>query len=221
MPKKPKSHAPTARQPKMWSATAMPGAGKTDILIDLVNRKLKASTRALIVDPDGAEQKWDRFKRIEGGITQLDPKFTGAVVIDYDEKAKGVEGTFEFLWNKLIKPGKLKNFTLVLDDPNVYAKDKLIPELTNLLRRKRQHNYEILTTAHSWGETPKSFLRFIDIFLLGPTATGPEDRKDILGPAKTAKHLQWKAKADAEARAAKAAGRKHRFFAFDKDGESL
>ena len=218
---KKKAATAVARQPKMWNAMAMPGAGKTTLLIELVERKLKAGGRVLIIDPDGAEEAWDKFKRLEGGIKDLKPDFKGAVVLDYDEKQGKVDGTFETLWKKYIKPGKLKNFSLVLDDPNVYAKDRLIPELTNLLRRKRQHNYDILTTSHGWGETPKSFVRFIDIWLLGPTAMGPEDRKDLLGPAKCILHNEWKAKADAEATAAKNAGRKHKFVAFDKDGAGL
>ncbi len=204
----------------MWNVMAMPGAGKTTLLVDLVKRKLKRGGRVLIIDPDGAEPAWDSFKRIES-IKSLDPNFTGAVVVDFDEKQGKVDGTFEHLWRELIKPGQLRNFTLVLDDPNVYAKDRLIPELTNLLRRKRQHNYDVLTTSHGWGETPKSFVRFIDIWLLGPTAMGPEDRKDILGPTKTTLHNQHKTNADKEAAQARKSGRKHRFIAFDKDGNKL
>lgn len=210
-----------ARQPKMFNVMAMPGAGKTTKLVEVVQAKLKAGGRVLIIDPDGAEEAWDRFKRLEGGIKKLKPDFKGAVVVDYDEKQGKEDGTFEHLWKELIKPGKLKNFTLVLDDPNVYAKDRLIPELTNLLRRKRQHNYDIITTSHGHGETPRSFIRFIDVWVLGPTSMGPEDRKDLLGNDKTRLHNQWKTKADAEGREAKAKGRKHRFFAFDKDGLAL
>ncbi len=204
----------------MWNVMALPGAGKTTLLVDLVKRKLKRGGRVLIIDPDGAEPAWDSFMRIES-IKSLDPNFTGAVVVDFDEKQGKVDGTFEHLWRELIKPGRLRNFTLVLDDPNVYAKDRLIPELTNLLRRKRQHNYDVLTTSHGWGETPKSFVRFIDIWLLGPTAMGPEDRKDILGPTKTTLHNQHKINADKEAAQAKESCRKHRFIAFDKDGNKL
>ena len=211
----------TARQPKMFNFVGQPGSGKTTKLIEAVNAKLKNGGRVLIVDPDGAEEAWDKFKRLDKGINDLKPDFKGAVVIDYDPQSKTTTGTFEHLWNELIKPGKLKNFTLVLDDPNVYAKDKLIPELINLLRRKRQHNYDIFTTSHGWGETPKRFFDFIDIYIVGPTAMGPEDRKDVLGPSKTAIHNQWKTKADSEAREAKSANRHHRFFAFDKDGNAI
>ncbi len=224
MPQKKKSNqqqqSKMERQPKMWNVMAQPGAGKTTLLIDLAERKLKSGGRVLIIDPDGAEPAWDKYPRLES-FADLDPNFKGAIVIDFDEKQGKQNGTFEHLWKELIKPGRLRNFTLILDDPNVYAKDRLIPELTNLLRRKRQHNYDIVTTSHGWGETPKAFVRFIDIWIIGPTSMGAEDRKDILGPAKVQLHNRYKIMADRDSMQAKQSGRNHKWIAFDKDGNQL
>ncbi|MCP4789161.1 MAG: hypothetical protein GY881_02880 [Gammaproteobacteria bacterium] len=203
----------------MFNAMAMPGAGKTTLLVQMVERKLKAGGRALIIDPDGAEPAWEKYKRIDN-IDNLKSDWKGAVVVDYDEKQGKVADTFDRLWS-MVKAGKFKNFTLVLDDPNVYAIDKVIPGLKNLLRRKRQHNYDILTTAHNWGETPLGFLRFIDVWIIGPTSAGPEERSSNLGRDAVKIHKQWKDRADQEATAAKKAGRNHKFLAYTKDGSVL
>jgi len=211
----------------MWNVVAEPGAGKTDLLMEMVERKLKAGMRVLIIDPDGGEEKWDRYPRLKGDhqIETLDPNFTGAIVCTYDEAGKDENGkthidTFDYLYFKLLKPKKLRNLVLVLDDPNVYAIDKPPTGLKKCMRRKRQSNMPILITAHNWGETPMGAIRFIDYWVLGPTASGPEERSSVL-KAMVKVHAKYKQQADAEAISAKKAGRYHKWIAFDNKGNPL
>lgn len=186
----------TKRQPKMFSIFAKPGAGKTTKLIEIIKRKVAAGDRAIVVDPDGAEEAWDQFKRYES-ITQVPDNFKGVVVVEWQEKV-----TFANIRNRCMardaqgndtKRPKWGNFMLVLDDPNTYAHPNVEDELQNLLRRKRQYGIDIWTTAHGWSECPQGFLRFIDVYILGPTSATPQERAGLLGGREVvARHQQAK-----------------------------
>lgn len=174
-----------ARQPKMYSWFAKPGAGKTTALINVIKQKVGKGDRAIVVDPDGCEAAWDKFKRVES-VKDIPTDFKGVYVVPHEDGE-----TFKDLQNRL-KKRELFNFMLVLDDPNVYATPKPEPELSYLLKRKRQFGMDILTTAHGWGECPQAFMRFIDIYIIGPTDSSPTERQSLLTKAVSDRHMQWK-----------------------------
>lgn len=178
-----------ARQPKMYAYFAKPGAGKTTALIQRINARLKKGDRAIVVDPDGCEPAWDKYKRVDS-VLQIPADFKGVYVVPHEEGE-----TFRDIMQQC-KKRKLVNFMLVLDDPNVYATPKPEEELGYLLKRKRQFGMDILTTAHGWGECPQAFMRFIDIYIIGPTDSTPAERQSLLTKAVAERHMQWKQKVD-------------------------
>lgn len=202
------------RQPKMFAIVAEPGAGKTSRMIEHIENQVAKGGRVIVIDPEGGEDAWNRFIRIDDvELLKKHPKFTGVVVLKWQE---GV--TFKALRN-LTETKKLTNWTLILDDPNVYATPVPEEDLAYFLRRKRQGGVDFLTTAHTWKELPPKFIRFIDYFELGPTGLGnPDERSKELGVAACRFHWIWKRKADQNSRDAKKAGEFHKWFAFTKDG---
>jgi len=184
----------------MFSIFAKPGAGKTTKLIDIIKRRVAKGDRALVIDPDGCEEAWDQFKRYES-VTQVPENFRGVAVVEWEE---GI--TFENIRKRCmgrdakgndLKGAKWGNFMLVLDDPNTYAHPNVEDALQNILRRKRQYGLDIWTTAHGWGECPQGFLRFIDVYILGPTSATPKERASLLGDRDVVnRHLAAKRKVD-------------------------
>lgn len=169
----------------MYALFAKPGAGKTTKLIAMVKGRVAKGDRAIVVDPDGCEPAWDKFKRVES-INDIPKDFKGVYVVPHEEAQ-----TFKDLVARC-KKRQLVNFMLVLDDPNTYATPKPEDELAYLLKRKRQFGMDIVTTAHGWGECPQAFMRFIDIYVIGPTDSAPTERQSLLTKPVADRHFQWK-----------------------------
>jgi hypothetical protein len=199
------------RQPKMYSIFAKPGSGKTYKLIQLLRARVAKGDRAIVIDPDGAEDAWDQFTRYDS-VADVPDNFKGIVVVEYHEGK-----TFSNIYARCTAK-KLKNFMLVLDDPNIYSLPSPEDELANLLRRKRQYSMDILTTSHGWSECPQAFLRFIDIYILGPTDSSPRERSALLGRTVMTRHERWKLLVDQHKRTKP---NEYPWVIFQRDGQKI
>lgn len=151
-----------------------PGRGKTKLLVDSLNLKVKQGDRALVVLPDQSEEAWfPYFPVIEAEDLEqkFDPNFKGICLIEWEEKL-----TFPFLLD-LFKTRKLKNLNLVLDDPT-YAASPNQPEkeLIRILSRKRQYCLDVWSNAHSYDQVPKQFFQYITIYGLMFTSAEIKNR---------------------------------------------
>lgn len=171
----------------MMALIARPKAGKSTLLVKLIDSVVKNGRRVLVVDPDGGEMIWydKRFKRYDD-ITKVPANFKGVAVVLHSDKPEMGTATFPYIQSKLDTRqnggvrGPWAGVTMVLDDANRYAKGAVEPALEFLLQRKRQYGVDLLVTAHSWHQAPPIFFQFIDIYIIGPTHSGPETRSDII-----------------------------------------
>lgn len=173
---------------------AKPKSGKSyllsrTIIPSILNRK----GRVLVVDPDGGEALWYHkdFKRYND-ITEVPDNFKGVAVVLY--QPKDVEATkdmpartatFPYIQKQLMgkrfgQRGPWAKTTIILDDSNRYADGKVEDALEFLVQRKRQFGCDLIVTAHNWQQLAPIFYGFIDIQIIGPTATGPETRSAFI-----------------------------------------
>lgn len=199
----------------MFCCIGEPGSGKTTRQIDMIKKRVKAGDRAIIVDPEGAEDAWSQFLRVKDvEVLAKHPNFKGAVVIPWKKNH-----TFSVL-RELAEKKKLTNYMLVLDDPNTYATPDPEEDLRYFLKRKRQAGVDLFTTAHSWMEVPAAFCRFIDFWEIGPASGSASERQNIFGRAAAANLDKWQLKANQDKIRAKKAGKHHRFYGCDKFGKN-
>ena len=203
------------RQPKLFTIIGEPGCGKTERLITLVKDRVKNGDRAIIVDPDGGEDKWNEFLRIPD-VKKLEnhPNFKGIVVVDWQEGH-----TFKLL-RKWAEEKKMVNYLMILDDANAYANPKPEEDMLYWFRRKRQGGVDVFTTAHSWMEASASVCRFTDFWDIGPAGGSPIERKKEIGSVAVARNLEkWQQAANNDAEKAAREGRYHRWFGANKLGK--
>ncbi len=202
------------RQPKMFCVIGEPGSGKTERLINLIKMRVKNGDRAIIVDPEGAEDAWSQFVRVKDAENLKNhTDFKGAVVVGWE---KG--HTFKIL-RELAEKKQLTNYMLVLDDPNTYATPDPEDDLRYFLKRKRQAGVDLFTTAHSWMEVPAAFCRFVDFWDIAPASGSPLERKNIFGKSAATNLDKWQKLANADKVIAKREGRYHKFYGVDKFGK--
>tara|TARA_R110001599_G_scaffold129074_1_gene303135 strand:- start:53 stop:736 length:684 start_codon:yes stop_codon:yes gene_type:complete len=195
------------RQAKMVALFGKPGSGKTTELLRLMKLGVKKGERFLCIDPDGQEALYDdsiftHYNTIE----DLPDLWKGCAVVIYKsskEKSKLIAGepTFPYMLKKCVtnngeptsrkQHGDWYNFTLILDDANTYMRGQIESELATILGRKRQFGMDIITTSHGWGNCPAEFMRYIDVYRLGPTDDSPASRAQVLTGPITKKHLAW------------------------------
>lgn len=202
------------RQPKMFCTVGEPGSGKTERQIALIKKRVAAGDRAIIVDPEGAEDAWSEFVRVKDADTlRKHPNFKGAVVIEWKKNY-----TFKIL-RELAEKKQLTNYMLVLDDPNTYATPDPEEDLRYFLKRKRQAGVDLFTTAHSWMEVPAAFCRFVDFWDIGPASGSPTERQNIFGKTAANNLDKWQKLANKDKVIAKKEGRYHDFYGVDKFGK--
>tara|TARA_R110001599_G_scaffold87155_5_gene232929 strand:+ start:115 stop:795 length:681 start_codon:yes stop_codon:yes gene_type:complete len=195
------------RQAKMVALFGKPASGKTTELLRIMKLGISKKERFLCVDPDGQEALYDdsiftHYNTIE----EVPDNWSGCAVVIYKsakEKSKLITGepTFPYMLKKCItnngepttrkQHGDWYNFTLILDDANTYMRGQIESELTTILGRKRQFGMDIITTSHGWGNCPAEFMRYIDVYRLGPTDDSPASRQQVLTSPITKKHLEW------------------------------
>lgn len=200
----------------MFCIVGEPGSGKTQRQIAHIRARVKAGDRAIVIDPEGAEDAWSQFLRLpDVESIRKKPNFKGVVVIPWKKNH-----TFKVL-RELAEQKKLTNYMLVLDDPNTYATPDPEEDLRYFLKRKRQAGADLFTTAHSWMEVPAAFCRFIDFWEIGPASGSPLERSTQIGSKKQAQNLEgWQKLANIDKQVAKKEGRYHRFYAADKMGHN-
>jgi hypothetical protein len=205
-----------SRQPKLFTIIGEPGCGKTERLIAHIRlRVTKNADRVIVIDPDGGEDKWNQFLRVDD-INKLEsnPNFKGVVVIPWEE---GI--TFKLL-RKWAESKKLTNYIMVLDDVNAYATPRPEDDMLYFLRRKRQAGVDVFTTAHSWMECAAAVCRFTDFWDIGPAGGSPIERQKEIGSVAVAKRLdKWQQMANQNNADAKRKGQYHAWFGVDKLGQ--
>jgi len=195
------------RQAKMIALFGKPGSGKTTELLRMIKLGLSQGQRYMCIDPDGQESLYDdRMFTHYNTIEEVPDNWTGAAVVIYKsvkEKSKLIPGesTFPYMLKKCItndgqpttrgQHGDWYNFTLILDDANTYMRGQIESELATILGRKRQFGMDIITTSHGWGNCPAEFMRYIDVYRLGPTDDSPASRSQVLTAPITKRHLAW------------------------------
>ena len=194
---------------------AAPGRGKTHQLIQILETKLNAGERSLVIVPDGSEPAWFNYPTIFSDDLEekFNPNFKGILCIEYEEKL-----TLPFVY-KLFKEGKLKDLNFVLDDP-FYCDPRPEPEIRKILARKRQYMIDCFSNAHSYDRVPPLFFSYITIFGLGYTETGIVNRREQLEPDYTS-HVQKRGEVNAIANVEKDNINYHHFQYYRRDGKNI
>lgn len=194
---------------------AAAGRGKTTLLINILETKLKAGERSLVIVPDLSEPAWFNYPTIMSDDleTEFNPDFKGILCIEYEEKV-----TFPFIY-KLFKEAKLKDLNLVLDDP-FYCDPTPESHIMKILARKRQYMIDIFSNAHSYDRVPPKFFTYITLFCLGYTEASILNRKEELAEFYSA-HVQKKAEIDRIANVPKGHPNYYYFEFYKKDCSSL
>lgn len=164
------------------------GSGKTTKEIDLVKMLLAAGRRVLIIDPDGGEAAWDKFKRYQD-IAKVPKDFKGAVVVPFSDEPYLGTPTFahiEKMSSTTHNGGNLgpwANTVIIIDDCNaVVPEGRVEKPLKWLFARRRQYGFDIIVTGHSWMRIPPFMFGYINAFLIGPTLEPPSPRKSFFSP---------------------------------------
>lgn len=148
-----------------------PGTGKTSLAMEFVHKL--GRNRALIIDPDGLEDKWKIFPKIDLSKPEQIKNLKGPA---WAFALENPEEMFENLY---------KNFRdglLVLDDCRVYMKSNAETSLRNMLRRKRQMMADIVCAAHGFTEIPPAFFPFATHYVVFRTMDNIGLRKQQLNP---------------------------------------
>jgi hypothetical protein len=148
-----------------------PGTGKTTLAKQFVEKL--GQKKCLIIDPDGLEDKWKTYKRIDVSNPQAIRDLNG---IAWSYMMDDTEKMFYNIYTNF------RDGLLVFDDCRVYAKSNATDSLRNLLRRKRQMMADIICAAHGFSEIPPAFFAFTTHYALFRTMDNILKRKGELHP---------------------------------------
>ena len=161
------------RPAEFFLVIGAPNTGKTTWLLKIL-LALARGQRVLVVDPDGNEPTWWKFKSINIRDKRAMKNWTkGVRVIQLAEQDTDGYDTFDVLYNKKV----FTNGVLVLDDCNTYVQANPNKHLMNLLRRKRQYSIDIFAAAHGFTEIPPKFYSFATKYTLFKTEEDPQRAK--------------------------------------------
>jgi hypothetical protein len=147
---------------------------------------------------------------------QLQPDWKGVAVMLYREKE-----TYQRIVDIITDYG-VKGFPIHHDDMNSWAKSIMEKPHERLFQLCRNWGIDNTFTTHSWAQTPKSVMDYIDIIALGPTNRGPEARSDVFDDPKIIqRHMDWKRKADKWSDLPDDIKWKHPWFFMDFDGNEV
>lgn len=163
----------TEREAFLIMMAGAPGTGKTSFALEFVHSIGKH--RSLIIDPDGLEDKWKIFPKVDLSkpeqIRALKGPAWAYALDDPEEMFHNVYRNF-------------RDGLLVLDDCRVYMKSNVERSLRNMLRRKRQMMADIICAAHGFTEVPPAFFPFATHYAVFRTMDNIHARKDQLNPFK-------------------------------------
>jgi hypothetical protein len=165
-----------------YAIIARSGAGKTEQQLRMVDKAVAKGRRCLVIDPDGSEGAWDRYKRYND-IKDVPVKWSGVVVVPHCESEYDGTPTFAYL-EKMSRSdlnggrlGPWANAIIFMDDFNEIVQDgRMEPSLMWLFRRRRQHGFDIVITSHDWRQIPPKVFGYMNAMLIGPTLDGPHCR---------------------------------------------
>ena len=140
---------------------AAQGRGKTTKLMELINSRLKQNERFIVIVPDTSEPTWFPYEIIFADELEqnFDVNFTGVICLEFEFKK-----TIPFLAD-LMKNNKLKSFSLVMDDPS-FVEDYQDKELKYIMSRRRQFDFDMFTTGHTYDSLPPLFYRYLSLFCI-------------------------------------------------------
>lgn len=189
-PKKQATSSPTSapRGVMMTAVLAARSMGKSTLIAKIVDQAVAAGRRVLVIDPEFSEPTWHRNKSYKkySDIKDVPDTWKGVCVVPYSPKEILGTPTFKHLWDKMDprmhngKAGPWQNMLLVLDDTNFYARGVIDETLMDFLIVERRWYVDTIVTAHSWGQLPPIFFTYIDMYVIGPTLLGPEQRSSLI-----------------------------------------
>lgn len=143
-----------------------PGTGKTTVAGAYLQSL--GTKKALIIDPDGMEPKWSKYKLIDASDPEQVKNIKGIcrTYLDHKNAAKVFANIYLHYRDGL----------LILDDCRNYMKSNLEEEARKIFRRKRQMMVDIVAVAHSFRETPPFFFSFATHYVLFRTEDNPKSR---------------------------------------------
>lgn len=163
-----------AERPAIFTViVGKPGCGKTSLMLDKFIPAI-GKDKTLIIDPDGLEEKWQRFPRVDVMDDKAIQNLKGiawsyANASDYNAMFEKIQRNF-------------RNGLLLMDDVRVYCRSNVEEALRNMLRRKRQMMADIVVAAHGFTEVPPAFFPFATDYILFPTMDNINKRKNELHP---------------------------------------
>jgi hypothetical protein len=171
------------RPAEVFAIIGAPNRGKTTFLIDKLTYLMdNCNDRVLLIVPELNEKAWFPFFKdnplLEFGCNleeKFNPTWKGVQIMEYEEDV-----TFPFLWEKLRSCQEFKNFNLVLDDP-IYMEERPEKKIPYVIKRKRQNEFDVWTTAHSFDDLPRKLLSLITVYIVGHTLDEITLRKTQLG----------------------------------------
>jgi len=137
-------------------------SGKTHFTDQLIQ---KSNRKTLIVDSDGYEKTWQKYKTITAD--QL-AKIKGKARILYDED--------DPMFFRRIREQFLNGF-LVFDDAMFFLADRRAEQFRKLFMKNRQMNNDIVFICHGLSEVPPGLWPFFSVLILFRTVDAFERSK--------------------------------------------
>jgi len=188
-------------------------AGKSHMGKIFFDKKVKHAGRGMVVCKHTNNPFHGPGYKLYRDPSELEPDWTGVAVMLYRKKE-----TYDRIW-QIIDTHGVKGFPIFHDDMNSWAKSIMEPNHEVLFQICRNLGIDNLFTTHSWAQTPKAVMDYIDVVFLGPTNRGPNARADVFDDAAIVDgHEAWKRKADKWANLPQGERWKHPWFVMDYDG---
>jgi len=141
------------------------GTGKSTVVGRLIDKKLEAGGRALIVS--NHQNEWTDTEQIDLSDKKEIRNFTGT------RRTHLLPKQLPLLLN-------IHNCIIVFDDARNFISAKTDDALNNLQISRRQKMIDIVVVAHSFSQMPISFFTFATHYILFKTVVSAKNRKNYV-----------------------------------------
>lgn len=159
------------RQPQSICIVGAQETGKTTLADELIQKSARPKT--LIIDSDGAEEKWHKYQLITTEQISVLKKGIARVIFDEEDPTfmKRIRRTF-------------KNGLLVFDDAPYYLAEANPKPFQQIFMKNRQTNNDIIWVCHGLSDIPPKLWSYISYLIIFNTTDSFERKKSSLPAVK-------------------------------------